>query len=237
MAICKTITHLVQPGDTFYRLAQHYQTTVPDIIMRNPGVNPYNLQIGTRLNICSNLENEELQGDELELNNDMRQAWTQHAFWAMIFQTSLFNRLANLEDVQMRFMQTPEDIAGIFEKFYSPNMTNQLAQLLNEHVRLTGEIMTAMRDNEMQTADQLEREWFQNAEKTARMLSAANTEYSYDELLRYLTRHLDMLKRQMMTAINGEYNEEIRIFDENENQLMELADYLTEGLLEQFYRS
>ncbi len=46
MAFCRTIIHIIQPGDSFYKLAQKYRTTVPDIMMRNPGVNPYNLQVG-----------------------------------------------------------------------------------------------------------------------------------------------------------------------------------------------
>lgn len=237
MALCRTIMHVVQPNDTFYRLAQKYKTTVPDIIMRNPGVNPYNMQVGTRLNICAGQEQESPWKDELELNNDMRQAWTQHAFWTMIFQNSLFNSLGDTEAVKRRLMQNPEDIADVFDKFYSRAMVNQLTQLLEEHIRLAGEIMTAMRDGETQKTDQLERQWYQNAENIARLLSNANSEYSYEELLRMLTRHLDMLKRQMTAGLNKEYDNEINLFDENENQLMELADYLTEGLLAQFYRS
>lgn len=45
MAFCRTVIHIIQPGDSFYKLAQKYRTTVPDIMMRNPGVNPYNLQV------------------------------------------------------------------------------------------------------------------------------------------------------------------------------------------------
>lgn len=231
------IMHVVQPNDTFYRLAQRYKTTVPDIIMRNPGINPYNLQIGTRLNICVGQDYETPQKDEIDLSNDMRLAWNQHAFWAMMYQTGLFNALANTEAVQMRLLKTPDDIAEVFESFYSGAMVSQLRQLLMEHTRLAGEIMMAMRDNDGQRTDQLERQWYQNAENIARLLSNANTQYSYDELLRMLTVHLDLLKRQMLSALNEEYDNEISLFDENENHLMELADYLTNGLVEQFYRS
>lgn len=231
------IMHVVQPNDTFYRLAQRYKTTVPDIIMRNPGINPYNLQVGTRLNICVGQAVENMQKDEIDLSNDMRLAWNQHAFWIMMFQTSLFNGLGNMEAVQMRLMKTPEDIAEVFDKFYSGAMVRQLMQLLSEHTQLAGEIMQAMQDNEMQRADQLERQWYQNAENIARLLSNANTQYSYDELLQMLTVHLDLLKRQMLAALNHEYDNEVSLFDENENHLMELADYLTNGLVEQFYQS
>lgn len=235
MALCKTIVHVVQPNDTFYRLAQRYQTTVPDIIARNPGVNPYNLQVGSRLNICVGQPNEAPSQDELELNNEMRQAWTQHAFWTTIFMNSLFNALANMDAVQTRLLQTPEDIAEVFDNFYSQATINQLTQLLTEHTQLAGQIMAAMKDKDEQKAEQLERQWYQNAEKIARLLANTNPKYSYDELLQMLSTHLDLLRRQMRAELDKEYEEAIRVFDENENHLMELADELTKGLWQQFY--
>ncbi len=44
-----TFPHTVVSGDTYYRLAQRYNTTVEAIRAANPGVNPDNLQIGQRI--------------------------------------------------------------------------------------------------------------------------------------------------------------------------------------------
>ncbi len=237
MAFCKTIIHIVQPGDTLYRLAQRYQTTVPEIIMKNPGVNPYNLQVGTRLSICSGQGNNTGAQDEIDLNNDMRKSWLQHLYWVKMLMTSLFKNLDDMDAVEARTMRTPEDIAETFAGFYPKSQMEQLNRLLSEHTELTGQMMAAMKSKDMQRLDQLERLWYQNAEKMAALLSSMNKEYSYEQLIKSLGMHLDMLKRQMAASLEGNYDEEIRIFDESENQLMELADYLTEGLLQQFYRS
>lgn len=46
------IVHTVQEGDSLYRIARQYHTTVTELILGNPGVNPYNLQAGMKLYVC-----------------------------------------------------------------------------------------------------------------------------------------------------------------------------------------
>lgn len=237
MDFCRTTFHTVQQGDTFYRLAQRYHTTVPDIIMLNPGINPYNLQVGERIRICAGqMGGNHNHPEEMDLNNDMRQSWSNHNFWTTMFMTSLFNALENTNAVQKRLMQTPEDIAAVFEKFYSQPMSNQLKQLLTQHVQLAGELMAAMQNNSMDRVEQVEMQLNQNADQIARMLANANSKYDYEDLRRMLRMHVDLLKKTMMADLNGEYEETVRLVDENEAHLMNMADALTAGLVEQFYQ-
>ncbi len=46
------LIYTVKEGDTLYRLAKTYHTTVSELILGNPEVNPYNLQVGMKLKIC-----------------------------------------------------------------------------------------------------------------------------------------------------------------------------------------
>ncbi|MBO4981119.1 MAG: LysM peptidoglycan-binding domain-containing protein [Lachnospiraceae bacterium] len=236
MDFCRTIIHVVQPGDTFYRLAQRYQTTVPDIILRNPGVNPYNLQIGTRLRICAGRMEDSLQKDEMDLSNDMREAWYQHGFWTTLYLLSMSYALPNAGSVQERLMETADDIAEIFGKFYSQKMVEQLKALLMEHIELAGQLMEALRDQKTGEAEQIEAKWRQNADQIARMLSSANSEYRYEDLQQLFNMHLDTLKQQMIADNNNNYEAFVKATDENTQHLMQIADALTAGLIRQFYQ-
>nr|MBQ8253470.1 LysM peptidoglycan-binding domain-containing protein [Lachnospiraceae bacterium] len=80
MAECQMITHEIVRGDTLYRLAQKYRTTVPLILLANPGINPYNLQVGTRIKICKgNMFTEKPSMDEIQMMSDMNKAMMQYA--------------------------------------------------------------------------------------------------------------------------------------------------------------
>lgn len=46
------IEHEVEAGDTLYKLSKQYRTTVGALILQNPRINPYNLQIGMKIQIC-----------------------------------------------------------------------------------------------------------------------------------------------------------------------------------------
>lgn len=46
------IEHEVEAGDSLYKLSRQYKTTVSALILQNPKINPYNLQIGMKIEVC-----------------------------------------------------------------------------------------------------------------------------------------------------------------------------------------
>lgn len=50
--------YTIKSGDTLYKLAKIYNTTVEDIMRLNPGINPKNLQIGQRICIGEEMQRE-----------------------------------------------------------------------------------------------------------------------------------------------------------------------------------
>ncbi|MEJ6950634.1 SPOCS domain-containing protein [Natronospora cellulosivora (SeqCode)] len=43
------VVYVVQPGDTLYKIARRYRTTVDALIQANPSIDPHNLQIGQKI--------------------------------------------------------------------------------------------------------------------------------------------------------------------------------------------
>lgn len=49
------VRYVVKEGDTFFKIAGEYQTTAEAVMRANPGVNPWNLQVGEVINVPYNL--------------------------------------------------------------------------------------------------------------------------------------------------------------------------------------
>lgn len=232
----QTGTHTIKPGDSFYLIARRYQMTVPQLMEMNPGMDPYNLQVGTQVMVCMDqtMMPEPGMDSTMDLYQSMRLVWLQHIYWTKMLLDSIGFGTANQDAVTARLMQNPHDIANVFAKYYPANMTTSLTQLLTEHLNLAAMMMKSWKDGNMSRANDLYRQLFANADQIAAELVKMNPDYSIDELRGMLYRHLEMLAQMTAEQLAGNYMAAIREFGQAEKEILALADYLSAGIQRQF---
>lgn len=237
----QVLTHVVREGESFYTIAGYYQIPMEMLMTQNPGLDPYNLQVGTQLTICmdSAPSDQSPEGnmnwnEVVILSNEMRKAWVQHVYWTRMLMNSIFGYLHDQSAVTDRLMGNPMDIAGLFGDFYPQEVVDQIAGLLTEHLEIGGALMTAVRDSNASEAARLNNLWYDNANRMAAAFDAINPQYDVMELRNMLYRHLDLLKQQIAAMNEGNYPAGIQEFDEGEDHILNMADYFTSGLVWQF---
>lgn len=239
------LSHVIRSGDSLYMLAKHYQTTVMSILALNPGVDPYNLQIGSTIIVCPGIHyytgpdsmNQPSSGScqrQMELNNRMRLAWEQHLYWTRMILISIAERLMDQEEVTARLLRNPVDIASIYREYYPAEMVELIAGLLTEHLQIGAALITALRDGNTGEAETLNQQWYMNADQIAAALAGINSFYDEETLRDMLYRHLDLLKQQILARIRKDYQQDVAAFDAGEQEILEMADYFTEGLMRMF---
>ncbi len=226
-----TIAHVIMRGDTIYLLAKKYGTTVPEILMKNPGVNPYNLQIGSTLYICRNEENGGSNGvNGTELNSVLRRLWEQLSFWIRLYLLSQMNGAKDEEVVEEQLKRIPVEMGEVFADYYPPEVASQLQQELMQFVMQIAELISVVKDGEADEADLLEVRLEQNVKKLSEILSNLNINYDRAELERELGEYLMLTKREIVARLSEEYADDVDTFNEVERQGLKLADYLSVGI-------
>lgn len=280
------ISYRVQEGDTLYKLAKQFHTTVTELILLNSGVNPYNLQTGMRLTICpgegyvDENESKPSEGNTnkptktpvggiviipgtttqpggttrpgtttqpgtatrpgtttqpgnnmgVDLRQRMRMAWLNHITLVKFYLISFFENLSGQNAWKDAVYKNAEEILAIFAQYYPASAMQRFRKLFMEHLRLTDEVAAGLKADPAFSGAAMEN-WYINAEEIASFLSRQTPAYNETELRKMFYDHLDMERQQMEAYLDGDYETDIEIYLRSQQNMIELADFLTSGLL------
>ncbi len=292
------ISYRVQEGDSLYKLAKQFHTTVTELILLNSGVNPYNLQTGMRLTICpgegyvDENESKPSEGNTnkptktpvggiviipgtttqpggttrpgttvqpggttrpgtttqpgtatrpgtttqpgnnmgVDLRQRMRMAWLNHITLVKFYLISFFENLSGQNAWKDAVYKNAEEILAIFAQYYPASAMQRFSKLFMEHLRLTDEVAAGLKADPAFSGAAMEN-WYINAEEIASFLSRQTPAYNETELRKMFYDHLDMERQQMEAYLDGDYETDIEIYLRSQQNMIELADFLTSGLL------
>ena len=280
------ISYRVQEGDSLYKLAKQFHTTVTELILLNSGVNPYNLQTGMRLTICpgegyvDENESKPSEGNTnkptktpvggiviipgtttqpgtttrpgtttqpgtttrpgtttqpgnnmgVDLRQRMRMAWLNHITLVKFYLISFFENLSSQNAWKDAVYKNAEEILAIFAQYYPASAMQRFRKLFMEHLRLTDEVAAGLKADPAFSGAAMEN-WYINAEEIASFLSRQTPAYNETELRKMFYDHLDMERQQMEAYLDGDYETDIEIYLRSQKNMIELADFLTSGLL------
>jgi hypothetical protein len=168
------------------------------------------------------------------LMNLMRELWEQHGFWTRSFIVSAVDGLADLELVTKRLLRNPADFAAVLKNFYGEQNANKFNELLTAHLTIAADMVNNAKAGNMQKYNELKKDWFRNADEIAVFLSSINPYWNRSEWQKMLYNHLNLVEAEAVTRLNRQYEENIAIFDEIQNQALTMADYMSSGIMKQF---
>lgn len=178
--------------------------------------------------------NTALSRGALRLNNRLRKLWSQHVYRTRFFIISTASELADLPYVTKWLLRNPGDFAAALEPFYGKARADWLRQLLTDHLMIAGELVNAAKNHETAKVELARKRWYGNADEIAEFLAKINPYWSREKWTKLLYNHLRMTEREAVLRLSGKYPEDIAEFGSIENEALEMADYMLEGMIRQF---
>ena len=227
------ILYTIRPGDTLYKLAMQYGTTVQTIIDNNIALNPYNLRVGQQIYIYPNHEYW-ISMNQVQLLKQMNLVWEQHIMWTRMLLISIAENLKDLDATQARLLRNPKDIADVFRRFYGIAVANRIQQLLTEHLVIGKDLIVALKNKNQEQATILNTKWYQNADEMAEAFSSINPFYPKEEIQNMLYEHLRLTTNEVNNRLQGNYVEDINSYDMVQREILKISEFFVNGIVKQF---
>jgi hypothetical protein len=167
-----------------------------------------------------------------DFNADMRMLWEDHIVWTRNVILNVLDDLPGTNEAVARLLQNQVDIGNAIKPYYGNAAGDQLTSLLQSHITGAAAILTALNNNQDPTA--AIEQWYLNADSIATFLSSANPNWTFEEMQTMLHEHLDLTTAEALARLNGDYAADVAAYDAVHSAMMDMADMLAEGIVQQF---
>ncbi|MCM3772314.1 MULTISPECIES: glycosyltransferase [Priestia] len=172
---------------------------------------------------------------ERKFENEFRRLWMDHILWTSNYITSATT--AGSEDqkqVLARLLKNQEDIRNAVKPIYGEKAGNKLTDLLKEHIVIAGKIVDAAKTGKKALVNQLNKEWYRNADDIAAFLSQANPYLKNEDLKKLLYMHLKLVTNDLFASLEKDWEARIVAIDEGVSHIILMADTISAGVVKQF---
>jgi len=173
-------------------------------------------------------------GREIVLRQNMRKLWEDHVTWTRLVIVSTIAGLPDQAPTTERLLKNQVDIGNAIKPFYGDAAGEQLTSLLRTHILGTAEILAAAKAGDAARLEAGKRAWYENGDDIARFLSNANPRWPFPEMSQMMRTHLDLTLQEAVNQLQGRYAESVADYDRVHDEILEMSDMLSEGLLRQF---
>jgi hypothetical protein len=193
-----------------------------------------NMVIGTQITYASPQVQAHKQS-AVSFENKFRKLWIDHVVWTSNYITSATT--AGSEDQQQvltRLLKNQEDIGNAIQPIYGMTAGNKLTDLLKEHIVIAGKIVDAAKSGNKSLVNQLNKEWYKNADDIAAFLSGANPYLKKDDLKNMLHMHLKLVTDDLSASLTKDWNARIISIDDGLTHIIQMADKISKAVVKQF---
>lgn len=127
-------------------------------------------------------------------------------------------------------LSTMEAIADAIVPYYGEDTGKELTRLFRRYVLTAVDLLSAAREGHISRFKTEDERLITHAGHIADFLSSLNEKWDRETLFKSLERLLQLTKDEAVARVAGNYELELRTYDEIHAQAMAIADFLTNGI-------
>jgi hypothetical protein len=173
----------------------------------------------------------------LELHDRMRGLMEDHIVFTRCFIISVAHDLPDAGATAGRLLSNQVDIGNTFATYYGSGIGNRLTELLQEHILIAADILVAAHAGDADAAATAQAAWYVNGNEIADFLHRINPRnYRRGETRELFKMHLDTTLVEAVARLTGDFDADLEAYDDVHHHMLEMADFLSNGIIRQFPR-
>lgn len=167
--------------------------------------------------------------------NAWRKIWEEHVFWTRSYLVSNTNALEDSEFVYGRLQKNQADLGESLKPFYGEVAGMRFTQLLLEHVKIGGNLITFLGQHQDLEAIKTMQLWRSNVDDIAVHLNHLNQAFwPLGDVQAILNEHLNKTDDEIKLQISKDWNGSISAYDQVHHHALFVADFFSKGIIKQF---
>jgi hypothetical protein len=177
-------------------------------------------------------------GARVAFHDAMRRLWEDHIIWTRQYIVSAATMPADLADIGPttdRLLANQADIGNALKPFYGEAAGNQVTALLRDHILTAAQLIAKAKAGDATGVEAASAVWYANAHDIAVALNGLNPRHwSLADLDAMMKDHLDLTLDEAVARIQGRFADDIVAYDLVHDEILSMADMLSDGIIAQF---
>jgi hypothetical protein len=171
----------------------------------------------------------------LALHDGMRALWETHGTWTERAIVDFVGGLPDTPLVITRLLGNQTDIGNAVKPYYGRKAGNELTALLKGHINAAVALLKAAKSGDSHATATAKAAFYANGNQVARFLHAANPHHWSLAAMKTMMRiHLDQVVGLAVDQLEGHYAAAVRLYDVYIGHIIDMADMLSTGIVQQF---
>ena len=194
-----------------------------------------NMQSGNGANMATNSAAAHDMSKAMVFHDAMRKLWEDHITWTRLFIVDAAAGLPEQQATTERLLQNQVDIGNAVKPYYGNEAGEKLTALLKTHITTAAELVMAAKAKDKAKQDDATKRWYANGDEIAVFLATANPKnWPEAEMKKMMKDHLDLTAKEAVAQLQGDWKGSIATYDLVHDQILHMADGLSDGIVKQF---
>lgn len=179
------------------------------------------------------LEKEYYTKEEVAIITNMRSVWQSHNFWMRSLIISMIHDLGDVEFVKNRLLDKPLEITEEIRPYVGDENADILEGLLIENILILEELIRSLKENDLEGVVKNKFKWYSLADKVNNFMSDKYPKWNGSEGEELLYDSYNIIVIDIIKRLNGQYEEDINLFDLADKKAIQIADFISEFIIKQ----